>query len=340
MIAILGTADAMAYLHGQRICHSDLKPANILLDSSFRPKLCDFGFSKRVEKIGDSQKPSDCHGKTGFTAPEAALEREDRQVFREDVYSFAMTVYNIVVGKRPFEGFSDYRILNKLQNNERPSLDGCEIPQDLRRLIEDSWEDNPTLRPQFPQIVDMLNRPDELQILLPGTDRERYREYQLDLQAKSFCVKFQLEEGKVHEWECRKGATLRGIRNELAEKTHLGPQAFTFWVREAPLDLDNRDYYAWAFRSDIYPGTATTHPIKVTINKDTRDYKFQLNRTVVRLAVPTTMRVRHLVRFLGSHLNLDRRGIQLGQGLNELESEDWITNLDPSQPIDIMIDDI
>jgi uncharacterized protein YggU (UPF0235/DUF167 family) len=71
------------------------------------------------------------------------------------------------------------------------------------------------------------------------------------------------------------------------------------------------------------------------VNKEAREYTFQLNRIAVRLAVPTAMKVRHLVKFLENHLNVDRRRIQLKQGRNVLEREESITNLDPSQPIDI-----
>lgn len=45
LIIIYGIASAMKYLHSKNIVHADLKPANVLLDENFYPKLSDFGLS-------------------------------------------------------------------------------------------------------------------------------------------------------------------------------------------------------------------------------------------------------------------------------------------------------
>jgi serine/threonine protein kinase len=136
MIVMLGTADAMAYLHGRRICHRDLKPGNILLDEAFRPTVSDFGFSKRVGLPGASHMISYPYGTVAFMAPEAALGQPDYQVFRADVYSFAMTAYNIVADQEPFPGLGPVQFMMKIQNKDRPPLDDLDIPRDLRGLIQ------------------------------------------------------------------------------------------------------------------------------------------------------------------------------------------------------------
>jgi serine/threonine protein kinase len=43
-------ASAVAYLHAKRLCHYDLKPANVLLTDKLEPKLCDFGLSDSSSK--------------------------------------------------------------------------------------------------------------------------------------------------------------------------------------------------------------------------------------------------------------------------------------------------
>lgn len=59
-ICLLGIADAMRYLHKHGILHRDLKPQNILIDSNYYPRICDFGLSKCFsESITRSMQLSD-----------------------------------------------------------------------------------------------------------------------------------------------------------------------------------------------------------------------------------------------------------------------------------------
>lgn len=56
---IHGIANGIAYLHegsGECVIHRDLKPPNVLLDDSFRPKIADFGTAKLF--TADQPEPS------------------------------------------------------------------------------------------------------------------------------------------------------------------------------------------------------------------------------------------------------------------------------------------
>lgn len=58
---VRGIAQGAVYLHKlcePRIIHGDLKPGNILLDASLKPKICDFGISKALKADADK----DCTG--------------------------------------------------------------------------------------------------------------------------------------------------------------------------------------------------------------------------------------------------------------------------------------
>ncbi|QDT89361.1 serine/threonine protein kinase [Gimesia algae] len=119
---------ALVHAHGRGILHCDLKPANILLDANFEPRLCDFGQSR----LSDEQSPS--LGTLYYMAPEQA----DLQAVpdsRWDVYALGALLYHMLSGNAPYrtpENEQKIRSLNTLdeklaayreliQNSPRPA---------------------------------------------------------------------------------------------------------------------------------------------------------------------------------------------------------------------------
>ncbi|GLJ44798.1 hypothetical protein SUGI_0942240 [Cryptomeria japonica] len=99
----LGTARALVYLHEEcrdRIIHGDIKPENILLDANFSPKLADFGLAKLVSR-DRSRILTTTRGTRGYLAPEwiSGLPITPKV----DVYSFGMTLLEIISGRRNIE---------------------------------------------------------------------------------------------------------------------------------------------------------------------------------------------------------------------------------------------
>ncbi|KAM0943314.1 putative protein kinase RLK-Pelle-RLCK-Os family [Dioscorea sansibarensis] len=69
----IGTAKALSYLHDeceQRIIHYDIKPANILLDHNFTPKVADFGLAKLCNRENTHVSMTVGRGTPGYAAPE------------------------------------------------------------------------------------------------------------------------------------------------------------------------------------------------------------------------------------------------------------------------------
>ncbi|XP_059072197.1 G-type lectin S-receptor-like serine/threonine-protein kinase At2g19130 [Cryptomeria japonica] len=100
---VLGTARGLLYLHEEcRDCiiHSDVKPGNILLDSNLSPKIADFGLAKLVGR-GFSHVLITTRGTRGYLAPEwiSGLPITPKV----DVYSFGMTLFEIISGRRNLE---------------------------------------------------------------------------------------------------------------------------------------------------------------------------------------------------------------------------------------------
>jgi len=91
---------ALGYAHDHNVIHSDLKPANIFLTHSGKTKLLDFGIA-RVSRGPLLHQRSRTLALTPAYASCEMLEGEEADA-RDDIYSFACVIYEMLCGKRPF----------------------------------------------------------------------------------------------------------------------------------------------------------------------------------------------------------------------------------------------
>ncbi|VAI92940.1 L-type lectin-domain containing receptor kinase IX.1-like [Triticum dicoccoides] len=100
---ILGLGSALRYLHGeweQCIIHGDIKPSNIMLDSSLNTKLGDFGLARLIDHgAGLIQTTKAVLGTVGYIDPEFVNTR--RPSTESDVYSFGVVLLEIASGRWP-----------------------------------------------------------------------------------------------------------------------------------------------------------------------------------------------------------------------------------------------
>ena len=94
-------AYAIKHMHDCNVAHLDIKPGNILLDSYFNAKLCDFGVARRTKD--QASKISQKMGTVKYMAPE--IERSTSgngySPFKADVYSLGVLFYYMMYGQLP-----------------------------------------------------------------------------------------------------------------------------------------------------------------------------------------------------------------------------------------------
>ncbi|HWX56102.1 MAG TPA: protein kinase [Verrucomicrobiae bacterium] len=100
--------DALAYAHAHGVIHRDIKPANIMRTPSGTIKLLDFGIA-RIKSDRKLTQTGATLGSIYYMSPEQIKGSEPD--VRSDLYSLGVVLYEMVTGKRPFQGDSNYSIM-------------------------------------------------------------------------------------------------------------------------------------------------------------------------------------------------------------------------------------
>ncbi|XP_038898779.1 PR5-like receptor kinase [Benincasa hispida] len=172
----IGTARGIAYMHEEcqrKIIHYDIKPANILLDENFSPKIGDFGLANLCNKDNTHVSLTEYRGTPGYSAPE--LLRFNFPVTNKcDVYSFGMVLFEMV-GRRKnaavgpsgtidwfpiqvWEGFEKGELVNISGDCDVEEEDGERKTAIERMCVVALWcvQDLPEDRPPMSAVQKML----------------------------------------------------------------------------------------------------------------------------------------------------------------------------------------
>ncbi|MFZ5881845.1 MAG: protein kinase domain-containing protein [Chloroflexota bacterium] len=102
---------ALAYAHSQGILHRDVKPSNVLISTEGVMYLADFGLA-RIAQAGESTLSSDSiMGTPQYISPEQAMGKKELDE-GTDIYSFAVMLYEMVVGQVPFNADTPFSIIH------------------------------------------------------------------------------------------------------------------------------------------------------------------------------------------------------------------------------------
>ena len=113
--------------------HGDLKARNILIDSRFRAKLCDFGLATKLEFDGE-RKRTIC-GTPNYIAPEV-LEGKQGHSYEVDIWSLGVILYTLIIGKPPFETSDVKTTYRRIRMNSYNFPDHVPISDMAKDLIK------------------------------------------------------------------------------------------------------------------------------------------------------------------------------------------------------------
>jgi Tol biopolymer transport system component len=148
-------ASGLAAAHEKGVVHRDLKPENLFITQNGRVKILDFGLAKLKRRKpadwGDYEalkrksltSPGMVMGTAGYMSPEQA--RGQAADHRSDIFSFGLILYEMLAGRRAFQGASFADLMTAIVKEEPPDLieANSEAPPQVGRLVRRCLEKNP-----------------------------------------------------------------------------------------------------------------------------------------------------------------------------------------------------
>jgi WD40 repeat protein/serine/threonine protein kinase len=137
-VASLGiqAATALQHAHDQGVVHRDIKPANLLLDGSAKLYVTDFGLARVESDVGVTMT-GDLVGTLRYMAPEQALAKRVVVDHRADVYSLAVTLYELLTLRPAYVAEDRQQLLKQIAFEDPTMLRRIdrEIPAELETIV-------------------------------------------------------------------------------------------------------------------------------------------------------------------------------------------------------------
>jgi len=141
---IINVCNALDYAHKQKVIHRDIKPTNILLDSSLSPKIADFS----IAQITETTVEMGIFGTPSYMSPEQLKDSQASNI--SDIFSLGCVLYEMLAGVKAFSGDNHFSIMYKIGNENPLSLLSIrrDIPKILDEITQKALAKNPDERYQ------------------------------------------------------------------------------------------------------------------------------------------------------------------------------------------------
>ena len=140
-------AAGLGYAHDRGIVHRDVKPENIFIDDATGgAKLADFGIARSVQSGNEVTMAGVAIGTPTYMAPEqidgSAIDA------RSDLYSLGLVGWEMLTGRRPWDGETLYNVIFRQKHDQLPAIDALrpDVPVRLVYAIEGLLEKSPAAR--------------------------------------------------------------------------------------------------------------------------------------------------------------------------------------------------
>ena len=128
--------EALQCAHQEGIIHRDIKPQNLLLDSSGTLKVSDFGVARLAQRGANSLTQTGMVvGTPAYMAPEQLLEEEVDA--RSDLYSVGVVLYECLTGRPPYQAKSPISLIAKILHEvaEPPDVVAPDVPRAVSAMV-------------------------------------------------------------------------------------------------------------------------------------------------------------------------------------------------------------
>lgn len=155
----VGISLGLAAIHAKGILHRDIKPDNILVGADHKPKVADLGLAKQLDdpELQRLTATGMVVGTPLYLSPEAIRDPQTLDA-KSDVYSLGATLYQMLIGKPPFNGDSPFEVMRG--HLDRPPtpirLQRPEVPVALAETVELCLAKDRGQRPTAMELAELL----------------------------------------------------------------------------------------------------------------------------------------------------------------------------------------
>jgi serine/threonine protein kinase/beta-lactam-binding protein with PASTA domain len=203
-------ASALSAAHRIGIIHRDIKPENILIAKDGRVKVADFGLAAG-SIIGQTMtaESSVVLGSVSYLSPEQ-VQRGIADA-RSDIYALGIVMFEMLAGKKPYDGETPIQIAYKHVNERIPNLRTIneDIPEEITDIVFAATSPNPDQRPKDAE--DLLNKLRSVQAQIDP--KRRQLSLELDIPPAAISVaKSKKSRGKV-----RVASAFEGLKEKTSQ---------------------------------------------------------------------------------------------------------------------------